>query len=593
MSLPIGGNTWFGNQPVPMSSLSLAQMKNNPAMMLPEMGKPKGPTASARSTKVGIGGMMPRRSMMPGGGLGVNNSMSMAPLPAPMMGGGGGGSRGGGGGGQSFSFAPTNYSNGDRYNAQGYRPDGRRQILGGVSRNSGGLSDLYAMEAMPGASPEERNAAVDALGDGGQVAGFGGYGTAPKGTMPKQFALGTMPGETTPTREPFSINELPGQQEIMAMPDGTQVIPPPGLKLVQSPVPMKVLPAFSEMQPAPGWAAGAIVPPPITTMTGEMAPFQGPQPMNFAATPAAPMPVPTKQGFADALMNAPSPDGRPAGVKPTDWKRFMKSPQGMGFAMDQQQGQQRFGQMMALEDQRYQRARQDKLADMTAEQRAAQMEKDRDADALTAGYDLMLKDYAGKGHLSPDQLAVFGAAKDPKTRAMMGKVLASMAEMNMTAAAEKAKQEQMMAPPVPLGEVPGTGQLAVRVGNETRMVPKQQAPKDLTLRLTKLPTGEYVYQHPETGSPLLDLGVFDEVKAGPEGNMVARPMLQRRDAPKPEKVITDPTSLQAAAVEVDPRTGRALGLRKLSEVRGTSPAESAKSPAQQNADDIKRLLGGK
>lgn len=539
--------------------------------------------------------------------------------PGMMPGGGGGGGHRGGGGGGGFSFAPTNYSDGSRYNAQGYRPDGRRQILGGQSRDSSGLDDYYAMNAMPAASPEERNAAVDALNAGGQTAGFGGYGTTPEGTMPrKRFAKGgylpagepgivadagtelAVPHDGTRPELLPAVPNAPGGYEFTPSKDVT-ILPSPVVKRLPQlmPVPMPTAPspvwlgpadltprstgiASPEMRPRRGWASGAL-PSPLMA-SGEMAPFQGPQPMNFAATPAAPMPVPTKQGFADALMNAPSPDGRPAGVKPTDWKRFMKSPQGMGFAMDQQQGQQRFGQMMALEDQRYQRARQDKLADMTAEQRAAQMEKDRDADALTAGYDLMLKDYAGKGHLSPDQLAVFGAAKDPKTRAMMGKVLAGMAEMNMTAAAEKAKQEQMLAPPVPLGEVPGTGQIAVRVGNETRMV--QKAPTEAQPQLVQLPDGAFAFQKP--GS-VPDMTAVYEASVGADG----KPSFKLRTAPKPESVITDPMSLQAAAVERDPKTGKALGLRKLSDVQNAQPAESAKSPAQQNADDIKRLLGGK
>ena len=139
-------------------------------------------------------------------------------------------------------------------------------------------------------------------------------------------------------------------------------------------------------------------------------------------------------------------------MRERDWNRFTQTPQGIGFLVNQQADQQRFGQAMAMDEARYSRARQDKLSDMTAEQRAAQAEKDREASALTAGYDMMLKDYASKGHLSPDHLAVFAAAKDPKQQAIMGKVLAGLAENNMSAAAEKAKQDAARQPwvvPVP------------------------------------------------------------------------------------------------------------------------------------------------
>jgi hypothetical protein len=56
--------------------------------------------------------------------------------------GGGSRSRGsqGGGGGPTFGFAPTNFRNGSRYNAEGYRADGRRRIEG-FSRKAAGLPD--------------------------------------------------------------------------------------------------------------------------------------------------------------------------------------------------------------------------------------------------------------------------------------------------------------------------------------------------------------------------------------------------------------------------------------------------------------------
>lgn len=95
--------------------------------------------------------------------------------PGGAGGGGGGGGKSGGGGGGSVSYAPTNFSNGDRYNANGYRADGRKRIQGGVSRDHfGGLDDYYAMQGMRGATPQQREAAVDDLRAQGITSGAGG-----------------------------------------------------------------------------------------------------------------------------------------------------------------------------------------------------------------------------------------------------------------------------------------------------------------------------------------------------------------------------------------------------------------------------------
>jgi hypothetical protein len=82
--------------------------------------------------------------------------LGLIPLPQSPSRAGGGGSRGGGGGGPTFGFAPTNYENGNRYNAEGYRADGRRRIEG-FSRKAaglpdyGGLNEFYAnQEGTPG-----------------------------------------------------------------------------------------------------------------------------------------------------------------------------------------------------------------------------------------------------------------------------------------------------------------------------------------------------------------------------------------------------------------------------------------------------------
>jgi hypothetical protein len=113
------------------------------------------------------------------------------------------------------------------------------------------------------------------------------------------FATGTFPGERTPTDRPFTINERPGQQEVMTLPDGTQVIPPPGPRTVMSPAPMQVLPTFAPSGNAP-----------------------------------APMPMPATQ---PAFLPSFDPTLRaPQGVRETDFRRFMGTPEGLKFALSRE-----------------------------------------------------------------------------------------------------------------------------------------------------------------------------------------------------------------------------------------------------------------
>lgn len=192
---PVGGVTWAGVPPVPG------------AMPTPM----RRPGTSSMAMKVGIGGLKPGK--IPG--IGVQQSMGSSVMPS-MPGGGGGHRGGGGGGGQSFEFAPPAFSNGERYSPGGARPDGRHQILGGISRDSGGLDDYYAMRALPDATPEVRNAAVDALNAEGKTAGFGGYGTEKLGTPVRKYAKGGY----LPAGEPGIVADA--GTELAVPHDGTQ-----------------------------------------------------------------------------------------------------------------------------------------------------------------------------------------------------------------------------------------------------------------------------------------------------------------------------------------------------------------------------------
>ena len=112
---PVGGPTWMGSPPRP-KPLDLFTAKEQ--MM--RAGDPQ--ARRAEGMKLGL-----------------------IPMDAPPQsqgrGGGGGRAGRGGGGGPTFGFAPTNFSDGSRYNAEGYRADGRKKIQG-FSADAAGLPDF-------------------------------------------------------------------------------------------------------------------------------------------------------------------------------------------------------------------------------------------------------------------------------------------------------------------------------------------------------------------------------------------------------------------------------------------------------------------
>lgn len=124
---PVGGITWMGSAPRPKP---LDRYTAKDQMM--RAGDPQ--ARRAEGMKLGL-----------------------IPMDAPpqSQGGGGGGGRagrgGGGGGGPTFGFAPTNFSDGSRYNDSGYRADGRKKIQGFSPEAAGlpgfgGLDQLYAQQ---------------------------------------------------------------------------------------------------------------------------------------------------------------------------------------------------------------------------------------------------------------------------------------------------------------------------------------------------------------------------------------------------------------------------------------------------------------
>ena len=117
---PVGGVTWMGGAPRPKP---LDRYTAKEQMM--RAGDPQ--ARRAEGMKLGL--------------------IPMDAPPQSQGGGGGGGGRAGrgGGGGPTFGFAPTNFSDGSRYNAEGYRADGRKKIQG-FSADAAGLPDFGGLD---------------------------------------------------------------------------------------------------------------------------------------------------------------------------------------------------------------------------------------------------------------------------------------------------------------------------------------------------------------------------------------------------------------------------------------------------------------
>jgi len=117
-------------------------------------GKPRPPSAmSPTLRKPGGYGAQPAGPLIPDFAFGTLPEQMQGNMPGQP---GVPGRGQGGGGGPSFGFAPTNFRDGSRYNAEGYRADGRKKIQG-FSReaaglpNFGGLNEFYAnQEGTPG-----------------------------------------------------------------------------------------------------------------------------------------------------------------------------------------------------------------------------------------------------------------------------------------------------------------------------------------------------------------------------------------------------------------------------------------------------------
>jgi hypothetical protein len=378
-------------------------------------------------------------------------------------GGGGGGrhmSRGGGGDG-SFSFAPAAFGDGSRYNAEGRRPDGRKKIEGGVSREGKGLNDFYAMQGMGIGNQEDRNARVDGMLDKGVSAGFGGQDLMKNGKPLLRDEFGTMEpvagfanGVTgLPVAaldgQWFNVGEQ-GPEKMKIDPNGTMTVVP-----------------NHELQPAAGWAGGAVTPdgsgPPSPVSTGQVAAFGGPPadqqfsdtradanprgraPISFGEAAAA-----YGSGGAGDVSGLPNLDGRPNGVDKRTWKQVSRTPGFATMAWQEQNADRRYDKRENGAKNEKQQQEADTVAGLSAAMEVAypaaftpevkgalsrmkpsvaagfltgvaghfaQSERDRPASAPTdvpEGYDVRPSDFTPDGKPKKYELVKRATEKEPK-----------------------------------------------------------------------------------------------------------------------------------------------------------------------------------
>lgn len=314
-----------------------------------------------------------------------------------------GGSSGGGGGGGA-SYAPTNFANGDRYNANGYRADGRKKIEGGVSKPSGGLDANYAMQernpdgsrkydAFSNGSVADDKSAGHTADEAANAMHDKGYGYGPQGQGTRRIpgyasgasGLDLQPGNTiiTGERAPEAITKRH---------DGTLDIKPlssvHGQPLDES--------VFIGAGASPEWAREAMTWDPEDQMLGlEALLTKDPRQRNFERardngelTPtnvAQAQQFAAKQGFAfdpksgySALpstgpvdeaapfLAAEDANGPPAGVSSRDWRRFQRTPAFAQMAFQDAAFNRRLDKHRSFEVQDRDQTKRDKAAEDAA-----------------------------------------------------------------------------------------------------------------------------------------------------------------------------------------------------------------------------------
>ena len=380
----------------------------------------------------------------------------------PMEGGGGGGKmpHGGGyghGGGGGATYAPRPQ----------HKIDGHAMPAPGAS-NFGSLDPMYAARAtglpmLPsgtenptasGASVADamhRGMGTDINGDSTQVApttfGFRGMGVKPM----QGFAEGTQGQFATPVNQPFVVGE--NGPEVMSLPVPAKVVPneqllqtPDGsIKAIATPYGYGSATAVAAPQMKPMDAFRSLAASPDVKVS-----YPGMKPMPLVldaqARPAVPLADPVSIARAQMVQPDARLQGLPAGVDPRAFKQFMKSPQGVAFAVGNAEQRraagERFGQQVALT----QVAGQQRAEQQDKVLTAKQQQQERDQQALMAGYDLMLKDHLKSGHLTPEELTALDHAPDVKTRAAMMGVFAQMAQSRKAEREAAAKDAAMRQP---------------------------------------------------------------------------------------------------------------------------------------------------
>jgi len=282
----------------------------------------------------------------------------------------------------------------------------------------------------------------------------------------------------------------------------------------------------------------------------------------------------------------------PGGPRRTDIRRFMRSPAGVGFALQQQEeaGQRAFtAQRDDLNFQRQMQAdernRSNTLADREAERNYAKQQKDMDTAALNEGYGLMLQRFGAEGALDDKDLAFWEHAKqrDPKAAAAIGKMLLDFGEEN-----RKARQDETR-----WADVPGTDYLGGydSTGRLVQTLPKAK-PDAPPARWVDFGDGTGYYSGP-SGTPIPTDKIMREESMPGRGVLAKDPGTRRVPAYRNSQRLQGSRNTLTGEMEwFDPTTGQQVipGAATMPASPGASVGPAAATPAATVAPRTSRLL---
>lgn len=252
---------------------------------------------------------------------------------------------------------------------------------------------------------------------------------------------------------------------------------------------------------------------------------------------------------------------QPAGMRKTDWKRYLAKGGALDLMqMDQQQAQ--FNQRMQVEDMRYNRARQDELSDREATKaEKLQMERDEDARSM----EMIQALGSDQAILSPADVATLGRIKGAKARA------AALDVLMQRRAAEREEQKNAEPPKpwmvesgVPGVQIYGVGRSPM---GSTEPPKTQAAPGELLKQL----------------GPDYEIG---EMKS--DGSFSIRP--KRQTLQRPVDIVQP--GVGAVSMVQDPKTGEFYPAPVRGQAAPTTTPTTG-DPAKDIDSTLSRLMGKK